>query len=174
MVMSRGSSTWLRGERAKRALCDRRECQATTNPLLNLNLNLNPNHSCSRASLKMRLAPSSLGAETNVMMRQIDLGCKVMAPVMAGVVMSYGNISEAALCVGLFNCLAIVVEFICTKKVYDSVGALAEAREVREAGAGKAKAGSFLHSLQAFFSQNVWGAGVALSLLYLNVLSFGR
>ena len=37
----------MQGERAKRAsLCDRRECEATTNPLLI--------HSCSRASLKMR------------------------------------------------------------------------------------------------------------------------
>jgi len=28
--------------------------------------------------------------------------------------------------------------------------------------------------MRAFFSQSVWEAGVALSLLYLNVLSFGN
>ena len=119
--------------------------------------------------------------ETNVMMRQIDLFSKVMAPVMAGVVMKFGSIEDTALFVGILNILAIIVEFFCTAKIYEATPELSEPRKdpVVERTNSRAdddlnRPSGWIHSLRAFFSQRVWGAGVALSLLYLNVLSFGN
>ena len=94
-------------------------------------------------------------SETNVVMRQIDLSAKVLSPAIAGWVIGafdrqqqqeqqqqqiidshpfhqhhhhqhYGNdLTGAALLVGLVNVAALVVEWICTARIYHLVPALA-------------------------------------------------
>ena len=127
----------------------------------------------------LSMGSSSWLKETNVMMRQIDLGCKVLAPVVAGFVISMGDIQDAAIVVGLANILAILVEWVCTKNIYDNVSELAAERAKKDVEMGSKETtsnddGGIINTMRAFFSQSVWEAGVALSLLYLNVLSFGN
>ena len=56
--------------------------------------------------------------QTNVTMRQIDLGCKVVAPVFAGFVIEYfkDNLEAACIAMGVFNVLTILCEWICSKQ----------------------------------------------------------
>jgi hypothetical protein len=66
---------------------------------------------------------------TNVTMKQIDLSCKVAAPAVAGFFIGAfnngtddthhgGDLSSAALLVGLVNVAALVVEYVCTARIY--------------------------------------------------------
>eukprot|EP00520_Triparma_pacifica_P018807 CAMPEP_0118663226 /NCGR_PEP_ID=MMETSP0785-20121206/17294_1 /TAXON_ID=91992 /ORGANISM="Bolidomonas pacifica, Strain CCMP 1866" /LENGTH=323 /DNA_ID=CAMNT_0006556907 /DNA_START=67 /DNA_END=1035 /DNA_ORIENTATION=- len=61
--------------------------------------------------------------QTNVQMRQIDLGCKVIAPVFAGVVVAWGgeDMKPACVAMGVFNLLTVMVEWASSKRVYDMV-----------------------------------------------------
>jgi len=63
--------------------------------------------------------------------------------------------------------------------VYDNVSELAAERAKKDVEMGSKETtsnddGGIINTMRAFFSQSVWEAGVALSLLYLNVLSFGN
>lgn len=78
-----------------------------------------------------RLCPAASKREwlsyTNVTMRQIDLTCKVVAPSFTGFLASASvgdsntDLRVASLVVGLFNILALVVEYECTKSIYSLV-----------------------------------------------------
>lgn len=78
-----------------------------------------------------RLCPAARKREwlshTNVTMRQIDLTCKVVAPSFTGFLASASvgdsntDLRVASLVVGLFNILALVVEYECTKSIYSLV-----------------------------------------------------
>jgi iron-regulated transporter 1 len=91
-------------------------------------------------------AKKSWLSETNVCMKQIDLSCKVVAPAVAGLIIGafdtnqgtmdasaseadtphYGNnLKGAALLVGVVNVAALVVEYHCTRQVYNMVPGLA-------------------------------------------------
>jgi hypothetical protein len=81
---------------------------------------------------------------TNVTMKQIDLSCKVAAPAVAGFFIGAfndgtdphhgGDLSGAALLVGLVNVAALIVEYICTARIYALIPDLAvkETRPCRE------------------------------------------
>ena len=72
---------------------------------------------------------------TNVSMKQIDLSCKVAAPGVAGFFIGAfndgtdphhgGDLSGAALLVGLVNVAALVVEYVCTARIYHLIPDLA-------------------------------------------------
>lgn len=72
-------------------------------------------------------------SETNVAMKQIDLSCKVMAPAIAGFVIaafdkgasSGGDLTGAAILVGAVNAMALVVEFVCMRRIYMLIPELA-------------------------------------------------
>lgn len=85
-------------------------------------------------------------AETNVVMKQIDLSCKVAAPAIAGFFIGaakaapagatshqqqqYPNdngaydLATAALIVGMINAMSLMVEYLCTARIYELVPAL--------------------------------------------------
>jgi len=130
-------------------------------------------------------------SDTNVMMKQIDLGCKVAAPAVAGLLIAsfddgkdphHGNdLRGAALVVGAINAVALVVEYICTKIIYQSLPELAnkrtppassEIQQLEEPITNVCHC-AISDSLKIYFEQTVAMGGVSLSLLYLNVLSFG-
>lgn len=74
---------------------------------------------------------------TNVAMKQIDLSCKVAAPAVAGFFIGAfsdgntdphhhgGDLSSAALLVGLVNVAALIVEYVCTARIYHLIPDLA-------------------------------------------------
>jgi iron-regulated transporter 1 len=74
-------------------------------------------------------------SETNVAMKQIDLSCKVVAPAFAGFFVALlddgtdphhgSDLRGAALFVGCLNAMALVVEYICTAKIYHEIPDLA-------------------------------------------------
>jgi solute carrier family 40 (iron-regulated transporter), member 1 len=150
-------------------------------------------------------------SDTNVFMRQIDLGCKIGAPAVAGVFVglfddgsqqNHGyDLRGAAILVGMINVAALLVEYICTSKIYHDVPDLALKSEPRslmekhedgttiEAQQTEQKICKLGNStfeaaprrffqapegLLVYFSQPVCWAGFSLALLYLNVvLTFG-
>jgi len=150
-------------------------------------------------------------SDTNVFMRQIDLSCKIGAPAVAGVFVGlfddgsqqdHGyDLRGAAILVGALNVSALIVEYICTAKIYHNVPDLALKTEPKLQKKERIEDGSStrtptddprleksdpdtLHSkrrllevpegLRIYFSQSVCWAGFSLALLYLNVvLTFG-
>ena len=74
-------------------------------------------------------------SDTNVAMKQIDLSCKIAAPAVAGYFIALlddgsdshhgSDLGGAALLVGALNGMALIVEYICTKIIYDQIPDLA-------------------------------------------------
>lgn len=140
-------------------------------------------------------------SDTNVKMRQIDLSCKILAPAVSGIYIAllddgtsgHGyNMRGATLMVGGINISALIVEYICTAKIYHKIPELAmksddetgdelNNTEVEydsnepETPKTTTKKPKFLSDLEVYFDQSICWAGFALALLYLNVaLSFGN
>lgn len=139
-------------------------------------------------------------SDTNVKMRQIDLSCKILAPAIGGILIAFFDdgmnqnhgydLRGATLVVGGVNVLALIVEYICTAKIYYEIPALgmkAIGEKTAELGGeegqnmtdGDTRNGrgsmKILDDLKVFFDQSICWAGFALSLLYLNVaLTFGN
>jgi len=75
-------------------------------------------------------------SDTNVRMRQIDLSCKILAPTISGILIAFlddgtsenhgYNLRGATLMVGGVNVAALVVEYICTAKIYNEIPELAQ------------------------------------------------
>ena len=138
---------------------------------------------------------------TNVAMKQIDLSCKVCAPAIAGFFIAAfddgtdpnhgGDLSAAAVLVGLVNAAALVVEYVCTAHIYALIPdlaikapprpssrvdlgkkdttevTLAEDNDLPErviVGCGACKL-PIPEGLQLYFEQSVSLGGLALSLL---------
>jgi iron-regulated transporter 1 len=149
-------------------------------------------------------------SDTNVTMRQIDLSCKIVAPAIAGIFVgvfdnhNIGNNNDgdhgydlrcAALLVGLLNALALIVEYICTAKIYHDIPDLAfKSVGTNKNALGERKNNHHINKivngdrigrtkwlcckipngLEVYFSQPVCWSGFSLSLLHLNVvLTFG-
>jgi solute carrier family 40 (iron-regulated transporter), member 1 len=150
----------------------------------------------------------SLG-EMNVVVRQIDLACKVLTPAFAGGLigwLQHGNsdnvraLRQAALVMAVLNAIAMVVEILFMTRLYHLVPELA-IRHVHSdkqvaVDDGKPAAGdnnksaqksttsttiavtasstkSMFYGVRIYFQQPVAAAGVALSFLYFNALTFG-
>ena len=157
-------------------------------------------------------------SETNIAMRQIDLSCKVVAPALAGFFVAafntarsvgdtayHGNdLKGAALMVGVLNMAALLVEYVCSKNIYDLIPDLqtpsggeewrnsvfVDNKEIIADGESliapmqqegkKSKSESLRcklcrlpRAIRIYLSQSISLAGIALALLYLNVLTFG-
>lgn len=132
---------------------------------------------------------------TNVAMKQIDLSCKVVAPAIAGFFIAAFNdgsdtghgaeLSGAALLVGLVNAAALVVEYVCTARIYVLIPDLATKApprpssrlnlyQVGEENGDRSKPPSvgcgicrvtIPEGLEIYFEQSVSPGGLALSLL---------
>jgi solute carrier family 40 (iron-regulated transporter), member 1 len=150
----------------------------------------------------------SLG-EMNVVMRQIDLACKVLTPAFAGGLIGWlqhgasDNIRalrQAALVMGVLNAIAMAVEILFMTRLYHLVPGLATrhhhiSEKTVAVDDGKPAAGdnnksaqksttsttiaitqettSMFYGVRIYFQQPVAAAGVALSFLYFNALTFG-
>ena len=144
-------------------------------------------------------------AETNVTMKQIDLACKIGAPAIAGFIISafdngtmdHGSgMRGAAILVGVINSFSLVVEYLCTLKIYHLIPEMAvkahkvvtkkgdlfcdQGNEknylVPERDAGRYGCGCLQllpHGLRIYLNQSISFGGFAFALLYLNALTFG-
>jgi Ferroportin1 (FPN1) len=126
--------------------------------------------------------------DTNVTMKQIDLGCKVAAPAMVGFLFPALSLADTEsqslqaaglqwICLGLgtLNLVALIVEYTCTMQIYRLVPALAvkdRPREVHENH--ELKSVSWINSMQIYFSQPICWGGLGLALLYANSLTLGN
>jgi solute carrier family 40 (iron-regulated transporter), member 1 len=149
--------------------------------------------------------PDSLG-EMNVVVRQIDLACRVLTPAFAGSLIGWlqhgatdniRDLRQAALVLGMLNAISMVVEIVFMTRLYHLVPGLATRHHLAEKvaavndgkPAGDHKSGpktsttaivttpeettTMCYGVRIYFQQPVAAAGVALSFLYLNALTFG-
>lgn len=120
---------------------------------------------------------SSFLRETNVTMKQIDLSCKVVAPVLAGFLLVYSDLRYSAIGIGVVNILSIVVEFGCTDAIYRCIPGLSSKNFMSNSNDQNRKYINVVISennevchkrkngLQSYFEQPIAAGGFALSLL---------
>lgn len=142
-------------------------------------------------------------SDTNVAMKQIDLGCKVAAPAAAGLLIPFFSgeatpsphaLRWVCILIGIFNTAALVVEYVCTARIHQLLPALANKEaglenawqndscigmESRMENKSMQRSPSALRRLSSelgiyFEERPVCWAGVGLALLYLNALTFGN
>jgi Ferroportin1 (FPN1) len=121
-------------------------------------------------------------SETNVVLRQIDLSCRVAAPAVAGFILgaAAGNggdqksdLAGAALLVGVVNALALAVEYYCTAQIYQLIPALSVKHSLaslyRNRDAMASKFGCNIwklpSGLELYLKQRISWAGIGLSML---------
>eukprot|EP00729_Bicosta_minor_P007195 gene7195-11584_t len=138
-------------------------------------------------------------ANTNSVMRRIDLVCKVVAPILVGIILSSFGAKAGATFIVVWNCISVFPEFYALHNVYSSFPELhnkATARATTATGDGDADADSssdggatsqaatcwslvaspftaMNRGWNTYLEQDVFRPAIALALLYCTVLSFG-
>lgn len=138
-------------------------------------------------------------SQTNTIMTQIDLACKVAAPAAAGMFFAYFdnddeyqvndtqpvtqwlNLAFAAIIIGALNLLSLFVEIFIIGHIYKLVPLLAtrKNRQIMNRGVTNSsieyrRRFAFLpRGLDLYLQQPISFGGIAAAILYLNVLSFG-
>lgn len=116
-------------------------------------------------------------AQLNGQMRRIDLTCKIIAPMLSGLLMSWYSPAAAGCATALFNICAWPVEVVCLRLVYrDSwcQGRLHESAQDSKPASPGVQPQEERSAWKLYFSQkSVWRSALALSMLHLTVLSFG-
>ena len=130
-------------------------------------------------------------AEMNVTMKQIDLSCKIIGPALAGLLLplvssqskdlkSTRGLEWGCLLVGLLNTLALVVEYMCTTRIYIIIPSLAYKQEMEQesnshsddADVAQERWAVFhfciSRELRVYLEQPIALEGISLSLLYCN------
>ena len=132
-------------------------------------------------------------SDTNVAMKQIDLGCKVIAPAVWGFLIALVDNREnangnefryAALAVGAINVLALIVEYYCTAQIYHAIPSLAQRKSNEDESTDKLTANQeesdlpigpagrttfctrvLPQGLQTYIQQKTSFAGIGLAML---------
>ncbi|XP_051226391.1 solute carrier family 40 member 1 [Lolium perenne] len=147
--------------------------------------------------------PAAALSKTNSALRRIDLSCKLLAPVLSGFVISFVSTQASAVTLALWNVASVGLQYWLFVSVYNGVPALGENVQLRRKSAaalssseivalaneeqrygeemsdwrvGVANYLSFLpcwDSWAVYMRQDVMLPGVAVAILYFNVLSFG-
>ena len=114
----------------------------------------------------------------NSQMRRIDLVCKLMGPFIIAIIDGFST--EVAILVNLaMNLASVVFEYYAIAKVYNAVPALHRSGRTSSAPTNMALSATMKHSLSTmatsldtYIRHPVFRPSLALSLLYLTVLSF--
>lgn len=129
-------------------------------------------------------------SQTNTSMTQIDLLCQFVGPAIAGIYVSifddanpsnsievelshWYNLSYGAIFIGFLNLICLYIEYSCTKSIYNSIPALSIKEGNNEISRKSCSIFQMLDGLSLYMKQPIAAGGIALALLYLNVLSFG-
>ena len=116
--------------------------------------------------------------ETNAFMRQIDLGCKALAPAATGACIAAIGLRSSFVLLCLMNIASCAVEWVSLRSVCSRIQALViECREEAENGSNDAAVGrresGLRNGLRTYFSQSIAAGGLALALMYVNPISAG-
>ena len=114
----------------------------------------------------------------NSQMRRIDLVCKLMGPFIIAMIDGYST--EVAILVNLaMNLASVVIEYYAIARVYNAVPALHRSTRTSSASADMSLSATMKHSLSkvtsslaTYLRHPAFRPSLALSLLYLTVLSF--
>ncbi|BDA48594.1 Solute carrier family 40 member 1 [Coccomyxa sp. Obi] len=114
----------------------------------------------------------------NAGMRRIDLTCLIASPIMAGLLLTYGNLQIAIIAIVAWNLCAWLPECWLLRRAQNSFTALREQdlMESSSTPAGQSTETVLKKSISAgrtYARQDVVLAAVALALLYFTVMSFG-
>jgi iron-regulated transporter 1 len=122
----------------------------------------------------------------NISLRQIDLGSKMLSPTVAGFfLMAVGEqLQPALIAVAIINLLSFFIENFCLTKICALVPGLmmsggnqneSSDEDISDQNFERRHCAScgFLVGLIVYFQQKIASGGLALALLYLNVLSVG-
>jgi len=63
--------------------------------------------------------------DLNAVTRSLDLGCKILSPAVAGVIMTYAGVLVSAVVIAAWNVFSLVAEYATLSHVYRLVPALA-------------------------------------------------
>jgi len=131
-------------------------------------------------------------AKLNGRLRRIDLTCKMMAPVAAGLVMNYASLAASGLAVAAFNVIVCPVEILCLTTIYKDEWCKAKLHENHRTTPSTQKPEEKTtntsdpqdkrlalaaegQNVRLYFAQaNLWQSMLALSMLHCTVLSFGN
>ena len=125
----------------------------------------------------------------NAVMRRIDLICKLLAPVVISLVISFTSISIGVMVVAIMSCVSWGFEILSARQVWQSNTRLQERRPVRgtcepsgaeitqsplpNIGKWTVRASTRqIYQLRAYFKSDVWIPSIALALLHVSVLSY--
>ena len=131
--------------------------------------------------------------QLNVTMKQIDLTCKFIGPVVSGFIFNIlGNdlnsMSYAALLVGMLEVSSIVFEYFCTQQIYSLIPPLGDknvcasrtldnSSEEEDECLTRESHSTCYNRLywngRIYWAQRIHMGGLSLAFLYLNVLTFG-
>lgn len=119
-------------------------------------------------------------ANTNAVMRRIDLFCKVAAPVLAGMLMENAGARATAVILAVWNCVSLLPEYLMLTWVYESFPELAD-KDAADCTTGPktlwALALKPMVTLkvgwQTYAEQKAFQPALSLALLYCTSLSFG-
>eukprot|EP00053_Salpingoeca_punica_P015096 m.138064 g.138064 ORF g.138064 m.138064 type:complete len:639 (+) comp16624_c0_seq1:173-2089(+) len=117
-------------------------------------------------------------AHTNSVLRRIDLACKILAPILVGLTMTFAGTVAGAILIGVWNIASAPPEYILLNWVYRSYPELHH-REAKPRGPivwWRTAIRQFVvlrDGWKVYWMQDVAWAGIALALLYCTVLSFG-
>jgi len=115
-------------------------------------------------------------ATLNSNFRTIDLCCQTLAPVLAGVMFSYTSYIVAAIVIGSWNLISLLIEYALLHAIYKQYPQLKHKPKQKDK-----KENWFLSKLTGsasgwynYFTHPVRNAGLGLAFLYMTVLGFGN
>jgi solute carrier family 40 (iron-regulated transporter), member 1 len=141
----------------------------------------------------MALGDEAWLSSTTVALKQIDLGCRISAPPVMGVILANVPLQYSCVAVAGLTILSLFTELACIRQIYRLVPALAT-----KTGAGKAVATiidhdvstpaspglgsssaavqsrSVRHYVLTYVQQTTFPAGLGLAFIYANPLTFGN
>eukprot|EP00095_Tigriopus_kingsejongensis_P004721 snap_masked-scaffold931_size79642-processed-gene-0.3 protein:Tk04721 transcript:snap_masked-scaffold931_size79642-processed-gene-0.3-mRNA-1 annotation:"putative ferroportin" len=116
-------------------------------------------------------------ATINATFRTIDLTCNVVAPILSGLVFQFTSYQMAAIGVGAWNLISMVVEYLLLASIYKDYPELAfkEPQTDSPQDANPSLRSKILESLDSwsqYLHHSVAKAGFSLACLYMTVLGF--
>lgn len=124
-------------------------------------------------------------AQLNTNMRRLDLSCKILAPLVFGIIMDFAGENPTtramvgAATVGIWNLISTPLEYFMTKDIYDLTPALAIKEQHMEAHHDDGKANdqshlaNYVRMWKTYVKHPVFLVSFAFCALYMTILSGG-
>jgi len=113
----------------------------------------------------------ALLAKTNSVFQSIDLSCKTLAPIAAGVLLSWAGYYTTAIVLAAWNVISALIELTLLTMIYTEFRGL-RWKPKPEGGKKKRRFGGSCGAWSLFMTHDIRNAGLSLSCLYMTVLGF--